>query len=284
MKSFLALFFLCSVVVSPLFGSQVLETGLLQRHLLISQEKSAPFQVGEYLCVIQQGREAACGFVIRAGSEVTIDLEFRSTEIFSKSLVRRAVESRPCEGNLTNPELFSTAKKAPLAPFLRTCTDEEKQLAGKYQLPARYFFGLALNMVNPIVFFEFAPIDSLSVGASLNFYDYNRFVPTYGMHVNGNSYGAHALFTYYPMGKFDRFSIKGKVGYVQGRMKCRGALADWGGLSLAAMATFRLSDWQNHMIGLSIGAYHFSLHRSEEPTTAHFILPIIALEVGVGFI
>lgn len=274
-------FFLTSLC----FASEVLDTGVTLRHLLVSQEAENPFQVGEYVCVEKKGEEVACGFVQKAeGRGVILDLEFRAEDVGPGLKAQRALTRRPCDPDFKFRPIQDPRMEKPLQdPYSRRCTEEEKKYSRAFKLPTIHFFSIGTGILSPRLAAERALGSVISLGVSVDLVNFSTSLPTIRATASGAAYGANVFLGFYPFATFDRFFVQLSFGLMQGRLELRGMLNNWSGTVMGIRAGYRFLDWQNFGIGLAVGAHHYSFKNPEDETKTEFLHPNVLLEFGAGF-
>lgn len=277
--------FLLLFISSFAFASEVTHTGVTLRHLLVSQEEENPFQVGEYLCVVQKGEEVACGFVEKAEPRrILVDLEFRAEDVQVGAKVQRPLTRRPCDPNFKFRALQDPRFEKPLQdPYSRQCTEEEKKNARSFKVVATRFFAIGTGIMSPRLAAERALGDWLSLGASIDLVTFYASLPTIRASASGTNYGASLFVGIYPLSLLEKFYAQIEFGYRVGRMTLRGMLNNWSGTVLGVRAGYRFLDWQNFGIGFAVGAHHFSFGNSDDATKTEFLQPNMLIEFGGAF-
>lgn len=269
----------------PLFAAEIKELGVTQRFVITSQEETQAFKVLDYLCVMSDDTEVACGFVVKASAkDALIDLEIRSQKLEVGMKVRPARKHLPCNADTIYTPRTDKRKEPELTDlYHRGCTEEEMKSSTDFHLPAKYYFAMGLSLLSPRLEGEFAINPHWSLGASLDLATFKKGFASIKASSDGTAYGGHALLTYHFDSDFRGFYGQYGIGYMKGRLKLRGHLDDWSGLSMVALVGYHLLGWHGFGIGAYIGGYYLQMSFDKNPTPTSFLSPFIGGEFGIAF-
>lgn len=258
-------------------ASEVTHTGVTLRHFLASQDVESPFEIGNYLCVVQNRDEIACGFVEKIEERgVLVDLEFRAEDIKVGSTVQRAATRRPCD-----PDFVYKTKLND--PYSRKCSDAEKAIAKKFRIPSTKFYSIGIGLGSPRLAGELAVMQMFSIGLSAELQSFYSSIPSIKATATGTAYGGTLFVGFYPYSIFENLFAQASFGYYIGRMNLRGDLNSWTGTMIGLRAGYRFLNWQGFGVGISASAQHFSFGNSEDPTRTEFLYPGFLVEFGGTF-
>ncbi len=283
MKRFLFLL-VCWTACNLSYASHVLSVGITERHFLASIDAASTFSVLDYVCVIQNQKETACGFVTKIGKEgALVDLEFRTFDIEPGLAVRHAIKHRPCDPEFTFPPIPKQKNAKWSEPYIRKCTGEEEIHSKRFHLPATYYFSIGTSLLSPKIAAERLVFEQLSLGLSLNMYQLYSSLPSFHADSSGFAYGSSVFLSYYPFAALRNLYGQIGIGYAMGRLTLRGDLDDWKGLTVQFLVGYRFMQWQNFAFAIALGGNYFKLSGDNTIGETHFVSPVALIEFGIGF-
>lgn len=254
------LLFLGLVMSSPMFGAQVLRVGSSQKVIAVSHDEGHEFKVKDHVCVLQEGKEIACGVVMKSSSKGSIvKLEAKSGDVARGDIVKVSSTGRQPAMTL----LDSVGADSSMVDY--TCNFAAGLSAG-----TSFFY--------PIIDFQFSLTPQFAMGLKPFFLSSSgetSSVTALGGFVTGNYYGTDL---------YRGMWIQGGVGYVQ--FLTRSIEIEENAGSIGLLTTFGWRGYWDLGLNIGVGAGVQFIQSPNiatvEVRSANF-QPIVVLDIGLNF-
>lgn len=242
------------------FGAQVLRVGASQKIIAISHEEFRQFAVKDYVCVIQAGREVACGNVLKTSSKgAIVRLETKSADVARGDQVRLAPSARK-----------------PAMALLDSVAADENAVELDYNFSGGISAGI--NFFFPMLNFQKGITPSVAIGLVPLYFNFSSNDTSVG------AFGGYLTFNYYGADYFRGLWIQAGPGLYMFRART-GEVEESAG-AIAGMAT---AGWRGYWdLGMNIGVgagfqYVQEPDISSVEIRSSSLQPLVVLDLGFSF-
>lgn len=254
------LFYITLLLCSPLFAAQVLRVGSSQKVIAISHEDSREFKVKDHVCVFQDGKEIACGSVMKSSPKgAIVKLEAKSGDVVRGDQVR-----------------ITPVGRQPAMTLLDSVNADLNAIDYSCNLAAG--LGAGTSFFYPVVDFQW----SLSLQFAMGLKPF--FLSASGETTNVTAVGGFLTGNFYGSDLFRGLWVQGGIGYMQFFTKSIEISESAG--SLAFLSTVGWRGYWDLGLNVGIGAGLQYLQQPNINTVdirSANLQPLVVLDIGFNF-